>query len=95
MPAPAKRAGRGPCPYCAEPVTFKVSAGGLLNFKCDACQGSGYAEQGGTTYRAWQKGIKPFESADPAPADPPAKPEPAPAPKPRRGGFELGQLGGS
>ena len=93
MPQVAKRVGRGPCPYCREAVTFKVSAGGLLNFKCDACQGSGYAEAGGSTYKAWSRSIKPFEAADPAP-EPTQKTNPAPAdPPPRRAGFELGQLG--
>jgi hypothetical protein len=77
---PAQRIGRGPCPHCAEPVTFKKSSGGKLTFSCDACFATGYAEPGGPTFAAWSKTIRPFES-DPAPARPaPAAADPVPAP---------------
>lgn len=81
--ATAARVGRGPCPFCREPVTFKKSSGALLNFKCDACFSSGYAEPGGTTHDAWAKTIKPFapEAAPPGPA--PTGGDPAPPAKPK------------
>ncbi len=60
MATVAKRVGRGPCPNCGESVTFKCSAGQLLNFRCDACCSTGYCEPGGSCDAAWSKTIKPF-----------------------------------
>lgn len=70
---PAERAGRGSCPQCREPVTFKKSSGGLLRYACDACQTSGYAEPGGDGFRRWSATIKSEGAAAPAPAAPAAK----------------------
>lgn len=94
MPAPAKRAGRGPCRFCREPVTYKVSAGGLLNFKCDGCQGSAYAPPRTKLFRDWMAEVTPFpedEADQPAPIAQPK--QPAPASLPQRSAFDLGQLG--
>lgn len=91
----AERVGRGPCPNCGESVTFKRSSGGLLNFRCDACCSTGYAEASGPAYRKWSRTITPFEPADPAPAPGPAPgpaPTPAPAPPTKRAAFALGDL---
>lgn len=56
--APAIKVGRGTCPQCHEPVTFKSSAGGLLRYTCDCCDTSGYAQPNGTGFKAWSKTIK-------------------------------------
>lgn len=92
MASVAERVGRGPCPNCGESVTFKRSAGKLLNFRCDACCSTGYAEPAGPTHAKWARTIKPFEGAPaPAPAaDPP--PEPAPKPAKQRAAFSLEDL---
>lgn len=96
MATVAERVGRGPCPNCGEPVTFKRSAGKLLNFKCDACASSGYSEPGGDCHEKWARAIKPFAPAAPAgntEPDPPASaPAPKAKPKPANSAFSLGAL---
>lgn len=91
---PAEKVGRGPCPQCGEAVTFKRSAGGLLNFACDVCDCSGYSRPGGTAYAKWQASITvthhgnaaaapaPAATPAPTPAAAPAKPKAAPKPPP-------------
>lgn len=92
MATVAERVGRGPCPNCGELLTFKRSAGKLLNFKCDACCSSGYSEPGGSTHDKWARTIKPFaaEAAPPISA-PESKPAPAPAVA-KKAGFSLESL---
>lgn len=93
----AERVGRGPCPHCNEMVTFKRSSGKLLNFKCDACLSSSYAEPSGSEHAKWMASIKPTSDPVPKPVPKPAPdltPEPA-APKAKRApaaAFSLGQL---
>lgn len=55
----AEKVGRGPCPNCGDPVMFKRTSGGKLNFMCDAddCDSSGYAEPGSGMERKWQASI--------------------------------------
>ncbi len=92
MAKAAPKAGRGPCPQCGEPVTFRTSAGGMLKYKCDACDSAGYAEQGGTAYAKWQASITKPEPA-PAPIAAPAPEKTAEPAQKRRGAFDLSQLG--
>lgn len=81
MATPAERVGRGPCPHCGVPVTFKRTTGKLLRFNCDSCLSSAYAEPGGSTYKKWLPTIQ--ADADDTPP-PTAAPDPVPAPKPKR-----------
>ncbi|MCM2250836.1 MAG: hypothetical protein NDJ19_00615 [Ramlibacter sp.] len=83
----AEKVGRGPCPHCGEPVTFKRTTGGKLSFSCDAddCDSSGYAEPDSGQYRRWMASVrKPAAAAPPAPTE-----APKPAGKP---GFSLGAV---
>ena len=91
MAKAAPKAGKGPCPHCSAPVWFRTSAGGLLKFKCEGCDATGFAEKGGRAYRAWNASITERPDADPAPA-PGEPPEPTPARKPAPGSsvFSLG-----
>ncbi|WP_341904036.1 hypothetical protein [Polaromonas sp. YR568] len=85
----SEKVGRGICPNasCAEPVTYRKSAGGMLTHKCDCCDSSGYAEPGGSAFKERMASIK---NATPEPDDKTAAP---PAPGSRAaGGFQLGQL---
>lgn len=88
MAKPAEKVGRGKCPQCDEPVTFKRSSGGLLTYACDCCDTSGYAQPGGAGFAAWSKSIKGAEPEPKAPAPPAASPEPAPAKR----GFSMENL---
>jgi hypothetical protein len=96
MPAPtAERLGRGPCPHCAETITFRRSSGGKLTWRCDACESSGYAEQGGPAFTALMAQIT-KAAASPEPSGTPA-PKPTPnirdaSRKPPTSVFELGNL---
>ncbi len=98
MARKSERVGRGPCPYCGSRVSFHRTAGGLLNFECDAegCGGSGYAHKGEAREAAWMASME--RSAAPAPMPPESASAPAPAPEPeppktrRASVFELGQL---
>lgn len=98
--ATSEKVGRGSCTHvgCGEPVTYRKSSGGMLTWKCDGCDSSGYAQPGGTRYAACMATIKPTPAAGgasgaPSPAVPawykttesapaPAAPAPATA-KPR------------
>ena len=85
--ATSEKVGRGACPSCGEPVTYRKSAGGMLTHKCDACDSSGYAEQGGTAYAARMKTIhQPTKAPDPE-----TKPEPPP-PAAKKPAFSLSDL---
>lgn len=92
MAKAAPKAGRGPCPHCSETVTFRTSAGGMLKFKCDACDSAGFAEEGGTTYKKWSASITKPEPAPAPPSAPEAKHNDKPARAPREA-FDLSQLG--
>lgn len=85
--ATSEKVGRGTCPSCGEPVTYRKSLGGMLTHKCDSCDSSGYAEPGGAAFKARMLTIKNPEAA-PAPA---ATAAAAPA-KPKREAFSLGNL---
>ena len=73
------RVGRGKCPLCGDRVTFHRTAGGLLNFECDAddCGVNAYAHKGSENEREWLASI---EQPATAPAAPPVN-EPAPVAK--------------
>ncbi len=91
---PAAKAGRGPCPNCSTPLTFKLSAGGLMKFDCDECESSGYAHPDGATYAKWQASMTArAPQHTPAPLPTP-EPTPAPTAAPRRASsvFDLGAL---
>lgn len=101
MAAPlAVRVGRGPCPLCAETITFKRSAGGKLTWRCDVCDVSGFAEPTGPGEDRLLKTITGFKKADPTPPEPAPiirdesrkTPEP-PKIKKQAFGFDLSQLG--
>jgi hypothetical protein len=91
MAKPAKKEGRGPCPNCGEPVTFKRSGGGKLTFTCDAdeCDSSGYAEPGSGMEKKWLASITKKASAAPEPEPGPA---PAPAKPAKAAAFSIGSL---
>ncbi len=78
---PAEKVGRGPCPQCGEAVTFKRSAGGLLNYSCDVCDTSGYSRPGGTGYAKWLQSITVTHHANPGAKPEAAPPAASPAPK--------------
>lgn len=91
--ATSEKVGRGLCPQigCGEPVVYRKSAGGMLTYKCENCDSSGYAEPGGDAYKARMTSI--IDSAKPRatfvdPANPPA-PTPTPA---KRTGFNMADL---
>ncbi len=80
MARKSERVGRGPCPMCGDRVTFHRTAGGLLNYECDAdgCGHNAYAHQGGERERQWLASIaKPDTPAAPAPEAAPVAPGPA------------------
>lgn len=87
--ATSEKIGRGKCPHCGEPVTYRRSAGGYLTHKCEACDSSGYAEPGGTAYKARMATID--QRPQPVPEDE-EKPAATPAPKAARKGFALGDV---
>ena len=85
----SEKVGRGACPCCGEPVTYRRSSGGFLTHKCEACDSTGYAEPGGKAYADRMKSIK----SETAPADkiePKADTQP-PEPK-KRAAFSLESL---
>jgi len=93
MARKSERVGRGACPVCGDRVTFHRTAGGILNYECDAdgCGHSAYAHKGSDCERQWLAGID--QPAAP-PAAPAADPAPAPGPsqpKPKRA-FAFDQL---
>ena len=77
--ATSEKVGRGSCPMsgCGEPVTYRKSSGGLLTWRCDCCDSSGFMDPAGTAYRRSLATIK----ADPEgkPSTPGAPPELPPA----------------
>ena len=97
--ATSEKVGRGTCTHvgCGEPVTYRRSSGGMLTYKCDGCDSSGYAEPGGSRYAACMATIKTPATPSPPPelpanrAIPDPKPKPAPAAKPEPVGL-LGSL---
>lgn len=87
--ATTEKVGRGPCPNasCGEPVTYRLSAGGMLTHRCDCCDSSGYAEPGGKAYAERMASItKPAAPATPATPTPTT----AASPKPKRHALDLG-----
>jgi len=87
MARKSERVGRGKCPICGDRVTFHRTAGGMLNYECDAddCGHNGYAHRGGPCEKKWMATIEKTDAA-------PAAPEPAPAAvpekqQPKRGAF--------
>lgn len=87
--ATSEKVGRGLCPCCDEPVTYRRSKGGLLTHRCDNCDSTGYAEPGGLAHKARMATIKAEAPAAPEPTPAPA---PTPTPKPARKAFSLDQL---
>jgi hypothetical protein len=107
MARTSEKLGRGPCPAkgCAERVSFHRTAGGLVNYQCQACDHQAYATKGGDSERKWLASIEKTEAPTPAPTPPaPAKAKPAPSPapvaekpaaparRPASSVFELGNL---
>lgn len=88
--ATSEKVGRGLCPnaHCGEPVTYRRSAGGMLCHRCEACDSTGYAEPGGSAYKARMATIK---GAAPAPSPAPA-PVPGTTKKPVNSAFALSDL---
>lgn len=77
MARKSERVGRGKCPMCGDRVTFHRTAGGLLNYECDAddCGHNGYAHKGSACEREWLASIE--KAPAPAPAPEPMTPEKA------------------
>ena len=78
MAKAAPKAGKGPCPHCAAPVWFRTSAGGMLKFKCEGCDATGFAEPGGRAFKAWAASITEKPDHEPTPASEPAAAPTAP-----------------
>lgn len=76
MARTSEKVGRGPCPQCGERLAFHRTAGGLLNYDCQACDHQAYAHKNGAAEKKWLASMDP---AEPTPAPAPA-PEPTPAP---------------
>ena len=97
MSAKNPKAGRGPCPNCAELVLFRKSpASGRLTYSCDHCDHSAFADPGGKAHAKWAGALtdttpEPAPKADDKPAST-VKPEPAPVKRPARSVFDLGAL---
>lgn len=87
--ATSEKVGRGTCPQigCGEPVVYRKSAGGMLTYKCDNCDSSGYAEPGGEAYKARMATIKNAPVLDQKTTEP----TPTPAPE-KRAGFSMAAL---
>lgn len=87
------KVGRGAClnPKCGEPVTYRRSKGGLLSWKCDGCDHSGFAQPGGDYFRDAIATIKGQAIPAPAPKAPALEPElpphAIPAPPKRAASF--------
>lgn len=85
MARKSERVGRGKCPMCGDRVTFHRTAGGIVNYECEAddCGHSAYAMKGSKCERDWLASIEraPAPVADPAPAP---QNDPAPTPAPTR-----------
>ena len=77
MARKSERVGRGPCPMCGDRVTFHRTAGGMLNYECEAdgCGHNAYAHKGSARERSWLASIQ----GDSAPPPPAAAPQPQPA----------------
>jgi hypothetical protein len=91
----SEKVGRGACPCCGEPVTYRKSKGGLLTHRCDNCDSTGYAEPGGIAFKARMATVKqdtPPPAASGSPVEPPTKKTIPPTPKPANAGFSLGSL---
>jgi hypothetical protein len=71
--AASEKVGRGTCPMhgCGEPVTYRKSSGGLLTWRCDGCDSSGFMDARGSAYS---------RSLDTIKADPDGKPSTPGAP---------------
>lgn len=71
MARKSEKVGRGPCPMCGDRVTFHRTAGGMLNYECEAddCGHSSYAHKGSARERQW---IASIQGASAAPAATPA-----------------------
>lgn len=97
MARKSERVGRGACPACGDRVTFHRTAGGMLNYECDAdgCGHSAYAQRGSGSERKW---LALIDAQTPAPEPVPvveSKPAAKPEPKQKRAPssvFALGQL---
>ena len=87
------KAGEGPCPSCSRPVFFRSSASGKLQYSCDGCDSSGYADPGGQAHAKWSASItKPADPPTGDPAPQPAATKPRPKPAPASSVFELAGL---
>ena len=98
--ASSEKVGRGLCPSCGAPVTYRKSSGGMLTHKCDNCDSSGYCEPGGDAYKKRMATIAGKTDEDhekpkvdtPEP-EPEAKPDPGGSAKvPEKRGFSLGDV---
>ena len=93
MARKSERVGRGKCPMCGDRVTFHRTAGGALNYECEAddCGHSAYAHRGSACERDWLASIEkaPAPVADPTPAPAPV-PAPVPAPPTRKSALLIG-----
>lgn len=89
--ATSEKVGRGCCPCCGEPVTYRRSSGGMLTHKCDGCDSSGYAEPGGTAYAARMATIAKPAAPEATPAPTPKESEP-PVKKRANSVFAMGDL---
>lgn len=79
MARKSERVGRGKCPMCGDRVTFHRTAGGALNYECEAddCGHSAYAHRGSACERDWLASIERAAAPAPVPAVEPMTPEKA------------------
>jgi hypothetical protein len=88
----SEKVGRGACPCCGEPVTYRTSKGGLLTHRCDNCDSNGYAEPGGIAYKARMSTIKADTGTGSQDEPEPKKTTTPPPPAAKKAGFSLGSL---
>ena len=62
------------CPDCATRVVVKINEHQTLSYRCDECDGYGYAKKGEGRYSKWDARITEKTTA---PAAPPAEPKSA------------------
>lgn len=93
MARTSSKVGRGPCPQCGDRVSFHRTAGGLMNYECQACDHQTYAHKGGKAERKWLASID-DPAEQPEPSTPAAAPASAPISKPTRtaSAFAVGNL---
>ena len=88
------KAGEMPCENCGRAVFVRRTPSGKLNYVCDGCDRSAYAEQGGDCMRAWSARMTAVKADEPAPAEPAAQVKEQAEPAARRPAsvFSLGAL---